>query len=544
MVLWFADATFPTAPGLDPSTLPAVIAVPLAAQLGEAHPVMRLHRLCDALETLTRFATLVGWMDLHDAGGGRVPDALVARFAGAIMRPTFGMWAVLLGAVARATQGVPGLLVPELSEWALDVLLPRLGTGAGDHEREVIPLRKVLAHGGGFTHAVALGLLAVHEDAALAVWRAAAFFTQTTLAQARDVRLGVLRGTGEIAVESDAPATLVPWLAAHARQIVLARDERAIALCPLVDFDIARLPGGGRVRESTESSALVYLRAEPEFVVYSALWGTLPLSQRADVLDAFRAIFHLAPARRGASRNKSDHATDFKEEIRADAERLVGRAAEFEALRLATGECESGVLWVTGAGGMGKTILLARVARDLSNATHYTDLDPALLSVGKAGVARAAPEALRKALVYRRLDLDALASDPAASGLAPGSVDCIVLEHVLYDVADLHGTLARLRELLAPGGALLFTGAFRGRPATFFPCEMLQLTLASYRRAKLDPPYRSCAGYLSASEWALSLSRAGFDMAALPAIEDQERLPHGGVVACPRVDRADRDRRT
>jgi SAM-dependent methyltransferase len=169
-------------------------------------------------------------------------------------------------------------------------------------------------------------------------------------------------------------------------------------------------------------------------------------------------------------------------------------------------------------------------------AYHFTDIDPALLSVGKAGITRAAPEALARSMVYRRLDLDALARDPASSGLAPDSVDCVVLEHVLYDVEDLHATLASLRRLLKPGGALIFTGAFRGRPADFFPCEMLQLTLASYRRARLDPPHRANAGYLSLREWELSLSRAGFDLAVQPAPADHDRMPHGGVVARPSAE--------
>lgn len=166
-------------------------------------------------------------------------------------------------------------------------------------------------------------------------------------------------------------------------------------------------------------------------------------------------------------------------------------------------------------------------------AYHYTELDPALLALGKTRLAQVAPPALACALQYRPLDLDAFARTPSIAGLAPGSVDCIVLEHVLYDVADLHATLLALRSLLRPGGALIFTGAFRGRPATFFPCEMLQVTLASYRRARLDPPYRSNIGYLSLAEWELSLSRAGFAPQVLPAPDQQEHMPHGGIIAVP-----------
>lgn len=165
---------------------------------------------------------------------------------------------------------------------------------------------------------------------------------------------------------------------------------------------------------------------------------------------------------------------------------------------------------------------------------HFTELDPAILSVGKAAMLREAPESLQRALVYKRLDLDAFARDPEAAGFTKASVDCVVLEHVLYDLSDLQASLLAFHWLLKPGGALIFTGAFRGRPKSFFPCEMLQLTLASYRRAKLDPPYRTNLGYLSLEEWERSLSRAGFAISVLPAPEDQEAMPHGGVIAYPR----------
>ena len=39
--------------------LPSVLAIPLSEYFGETHPVMRLHRLCDAAEIVTRFLTIV-----------------------------------------------------------------------------------------------------------------------------------------------------------------------------------------------------------------------------------------------------------------------------------------------------------------------------------------------------------------------------------------------------------------------------------------------------------------------------------------------------
>jgi hypothetical protein len=44
--------------------LPSVLAIPLAEYATETHPVLRLHRLCDAAEIVTRFCTLVGLAEL------------------------------------------------------------------------------------------------------------------------------------------------------------------------------------------------------------------------------------------------------------------------------------------------------------------------------------------------------------------------------------------------------------------------------------------------------------------------------------------------
>jgi SAM-dependent methyltransferase len=190
-------------------------------------------------------------------------------------------------------------------------------------------------------------------------------------------------------------------------------------------------------------------------------------------------------------------------------------------------------------GGAGVGVVLRTLLSDAALAPslvnvrsyHFTELDPAILAMGRAALARRAPEPFARALRYRRLDLDVVARDPGAAGLARGEADVVVLEHVLYDVEDLGATLDALRWILRPGGALIFTGAFRGRPASFFPCEMLQLTLASYRRARLDPPYRTEVGYLPLDAWARSLARAGFTFEVWPPPSQHERMPHGGVVA-------------
>ena len=121
--------------------------------------------------------------------------------------------------------------------------------------------------------------------------------------------------------------------------------------------------------------------------------------------------------------------------------------------------------------------LAARV--DRIAAYHYTDLDPALLAVGKAGLAHVAPDRWRERSCTGRSTSTRSRAIPRrrASSRGPSTPSCSSTCSTTSRICT--GRSSRFRRLLRPGGALIFTGAFRGPAATFFPCEMLQLTLAS-----------------------------------------------------------------
>lgn len=345
--------------------LPSVLAVVLRAYQTESHPVMRLHRLCDACEVLARFLSLVSWADLHALLGEKLPDRLVSAMAAQIERPTFGMWARMLGSLSKEGLQLPGLVVPELAPFALEVLLPRLGSGDGDPRLEVIALRNLVFHSGGITHDAARAFLDAHENTVNQVWSQASFLDQLTVAFTTGERLTILRGSRATFIEQEAPECLRGWLGQREKRVVLLRDERGLNLWPLLDFNRARVTTPGGERQAADSAPLVFFRSQPEFVVYSALWGELPFSQRPDVADEFRTLFRLSEQRR---RTGTEVVADFVDEIRADAEQLVGRREELAALKTAVKSHHSGVCWLAGSGGTGKSMIMARFAHDLSHA--------------------------------------------------------------------------------------------------------------------------------------------------------------------------------
>jgi SAM-dependent methyltransferase len=162
----------------------------------------------------------------------------------------------------------------------------------------------------------------------------------------------------------------------------------------------------------------------------------------------------------------------------------------------------------------------------------FTDISAVLLERGKSWLRQHGPPELFARMVFSCLDLDGLPGRREAPLDHAGSVDLILLEHVLYDLRDLGAMLRHFHWLLRPGGHLAFTMSFRGAPDQFLACEFLQSTLHSYHRAVLDPPRRHNVGYPTLEEWGLSLEAAGFTTwQAIPGPVDHARWPFGGIVA-------------
>src|SRR5262249_35922738 len=83
-----------------------------------------------------------------------------------------------------------------------------------------------------------------------------------------------------------------------------------------------------------------------------------------DVADEFKNLFNLKERRR---RPGEAVVLDYDEDIRKDSELLVGREEELRQVKDTVKGCGGGGLWLTGAGGIGKRCLVARLAHSLGN---------------------------------------------------------------------------------------------------------------------------------------------------------------------------------
>jgi hypothetical protein len=334
--------------------LPSILALPLNDFLSEQHPVMRLHRLFDAAEVLTRFALIVGLAECLDHEGN-VPTRLLNTLRPAIQQPSFGQWRRMLEAVRRLLPDE--LLLPSLPLFLDECLLP--ATAPGTPETSLLELRNRVVHSGALPQAEARRLLGSWAEWVQQLPDQLACFTVATVCVARGGRLLPLLGPdARLAVplaEQAAPAQVEG-------QVLLVRDGQWRSLWPLCAYGRGQIQGPEGERVAASEAPQIYYRAEPARLLYAALGVDLPWSERSDTLGDFRRLFRL-DQRQPAKARQPD---DYEEELRRDADALVGRSAELKHLKDLIRGTESSVLWLFGSGGSGKSYLTAKLAIELN----------------------------------------------------------------------------------------------------------------------------------------------------------------------------------
>jgi WD40 repeat protein len=343
--------------------LPSVLAIPLRDYLTEAHPVLRLHRLFDAGEILTRFLAVVALGELRRrAGGGPLPDDLLGVLRPQIERPTFGQWRTMLEALVRRLGPGEPLVVPELPGFVREQWLPRLAGGALPEE-SLVGLRNLLVHGGAMTRAAASEFLETWGPWLDGLPPQLAFLAEAEVFHHAGGALRRLAGPTAAGEERPVPTDLSLTPPSGGR-VVLLRAGHALDLGPLCEYGRATAPTPRGPGRAAHDGPLVYVRAEADRLIYAALGVDLAHGERRDAVGPFRALFRLDE--RPAA--ETGVAEDFEAEVRRDAAALVGREREQAQLKQAVKEARTGVLWVAGPGGIGKSFLLAKVADDLGHA--------------------------------------------------------------------------------------------------------------------------------------------------------------------------------
>jgi SAM-dependent methyltransferase len=167
-----------------------------------------------------------------------------------------------------------------------------------------------------------------------------------------------------------------------------------------------------------------------------------------------------------------------------------------------------------GGGSAGEAVVRAlEKAQKPPSRYVFTELQPAFLRRG----ARAVQQSLPAACGFSSMRFD-INLDPATQGLETEQFDVAFGVNTLHLAHDLPGTLANLRALLRPSGALVVGELLRPGPDAAVHLELPFTLLEAYRNAPLLPDIRPRPGFMSARGWVRALEAAGFsEITLLPA---------------------------
>ena len=334
--------------------LPSPVAIPWRGFLDEKNPVLRLYRLCDAAEVTVRFLTVIALGEARrGSGNAPLPDDLLQRLQPNIERPTFGGWWAMLGALSATLKDRSDLVISTLPDFIKEPLVPMLdGLDGKDEHHSLIALRNNIYHSGGTPLATAQRFLDEWTPRAESLLGALAFL--------EDTELRFVHGNQSYPLTGPLP----PIGPGGAGRVTLHRGDEAIDLWPLCDYGPV-LPDPNAAHPKTmPSGPRVFLRAERDRLLFAALGVDPWQGESRESLTGFRALFRLDQR---TSQPVPDAPADFEQEIRADADALIGRRDALSLAKTVIGRAPGGVLWISGPGGMGKSFLMARLAADYGN---------------------------------------------------------------------------------------------------------------------------------------------------------------------------------
>lgn len=357
--------------------IPSFVAVPVAQWLGEPNPVLRLWRISDAVEILLRYTFSIALADLLRRCGGTLPSELKEQFRDSISKPTYRVWVDLTRQALAAhdelaTATAPLIVTTSARAGMLAAVFPLIGNNDDDVDTHLLPLRNLLAHGGGMTHGAARKFLDDHGHEARAQdalrtqlgWLGSHIVTYT---RSPGDYLELRGVEGARVPKEELSAALREKLDAHPERVTLVNGEIAtLDLSPLCGFGIPEMPRKGKpTRRGSSPVTEIYIRSQTATILYNAIGAEIPLSERGG--EAFERLSLLfadtsMPVVTGMSATTAIQ-DDFEAELQADAEAMRGRATELSSVLKTVLARKQGILWIAGRAGIGKSTFMAAVAR-------------------------------------------------------------------------------------------------------------------------------------------------------------------------------------
>jgi tetratricopeptide (TPR) repeat protein len=362
------------------SQLPTPLAVPIDEfgrildTISQGQAYRALWAMVDAAELITRFIAIVALLDVRQQTG-ETPEPLRKVLVNMLERPTFGAWREI--AQVALLQFGRNPFVEELPAFWEEHWKPLLNGDSA--ENSLLELRNMMAHTSRFRDEDAQRLLEAHRerfgDAIMQLKFWSRYRLVAILSKERRIRL---QGTPDpqhwtLPEEQD---PLPHQLLEREETVALAPDaQRFLELFPLQLYNpLLVYRDNSLVALDDRPALMVYMRynRQRQLLEYTALAPDYAFSQQ-QLRDAFNELFPISKWRRElelqqvARTEWEQEGYHFRDLIDNLTEELYGREAHLKQVKqwLRQHRQSGGVLWIGGRPGVGKSALMAKLAKDL-----------------------------------------------------------------------------------------------------------------------------------------------------------------------------------
>jgi recombinational DNA repair protein (RecF pathway) len=362
------------------SQLPTPLAVPIDEfgrildTISQWQAYRALWAMVDAAELITRFIAIVAMLDVRQQTG-EIPEPLRKVLVNLLERPTFGAWREIAQVALRLLKR--GSFVEELLAFWEEHWEPLLNGDSA--ENSLLELRNMMAHTSRFRDEDAQRLLEAHRerfgDAIMQLKFWSRYRLVAILSKERPIRLqGTPHPQHWTLPEEQDP--LPHQLLEREETVALAPDDqRFLELFPLQLYNpLLVYRDNSLVALDNRPALMVYMRynRQRQLLEYTALAPDYAFSQQ-QLRDAFNELFPLSEWRRELEQQQAarteweQEGYHFRDLIDSLTEELYGREAHLEQVkqRLQQYRQSGGVLWIGGRPGVGKSALMAKLAKDL-----------------------------------------------------------------------------------------------------------------------------------------------------------------------------------
>ncbi len=346
-----------------------------------------LHRMCDAVEIMLRFFSSALFAEILKRGN--FPSGIRSLLAAHIERPTMGKWLELLKETCRFLHESKFVVdFPKVMDFTSNILIKEV---EGNFPKRAVPeeerikkaylsLRNYLAHSGRLGNSAAKKLHEIYKPRFLDLCHSLEFLKGYSLLAVFSADVFNLTGVGP-QYEKITGFSFPRQIESKEGMLILCGSDKGLGgypdkwlnIFPLANYSSILTIESQENIEKQEKHFQIYSRANQEFLEYTILSDpddSILLNKTADdSFKRFKEIFCLEEwkkeKREEENRNLLSSELSFKELIAQLTETFVGRDEQLKELKKWIRDSNSGVCWVEGKPGMGKSALMARLFLDL-----------------------------------------------------------------------------------------------------------------------------------------------------------------------------------